>query len=124
MAFITEDSDEDSISLTSTIDSDHSSDAGFNVEQILAEDVVNGTSSYLVKWESYPLHRCTWEPEDQFESDLPLRAWRRRKAEAARGGKPLFNVDEYNAAFEQAAEDHDARQKRREAKRKRIKGVS
>lgn len=120
MAFITEDSDGDSISLTSTVDSEHSEDTGFNVEQILAEaENDQGIMMYLVKWEGYPMDRCTWEDKDQFGSDIPLNTWRQRKREAARGGESLFDIDDFNAAFEKAADEKEARQERRKARRKR-----
>jgi len=68
MAFITEDSDTDSVATNTTAESSHDEDEGFNVESILAESSASGSTEYLVEWAGYPLHRCSWEGAEQFGS--------------------------------------------------------
>ena len=58
-------SDEDSISLTSTILSEPKDE--YPVEAILAEEKFKGITKYLVKWEGYPENRCTWETRSNFQ---------------------------------------------------------
>lgn len=120
-----EDSDEDSIATHTTASSVHSEDEGFTVEQILAEDVnAEGVPQYLVKWEGYPLDRCTWEDRHQFGSGESLAIWRARKRSAESGGERLFDVEEFYEAVEKAAEEKQERSKRREAKRRKRGEVS
>ena len=54
--------DTDTISLTSTVASDHSETALYDVEEIISEDTAldeegNVVSKYLIKWVGYPLHK-------------------------------------------------------------------
>lgn len=54
--------DTDTISLTSTVGSDWSENALYDVEEIISEDAVldendNPISKYLTKWVGYPLHK-------------------------------------------------------------------
>jgi hypothetical protein len=54
--------DTDTISLTSTVASDHSETALYDVEEIISEYMVpddegNVVSKYLTKWVGYPLHK-------------------------------------------------------------------
>ena len=125
MAFITEDSDDDSIATDTTADSQHSEDHQFNVEQILAEDTNEDDEKiYLVKWEGYPLHRCTWEGREAFNGDFHLQRWKAKKAAARRGDERLFDVDEYHEAVENAAEEKQERARRRQVKRRKRNEVS
>lgn len=124
MALFVEDSDEDSIKTDTTDESDHSTDSNFNVEQILAEwKNPKGVTVYLVKWEGYPLHRCTFEPREMFVGDATLTAWEARKRDAANGGEELFNVDEYHEAYERAEYEKELKHERRKAKRKKRREV-
>jgi hypothetical protein len=54
--------DTDTISLTSTVASDYSETALYDVEEIISEDTAldeegNVVPKYLVKWVGYPLHK-------------------------------------------------------------------
>jgi chromo domain-containing protein 1 len=56
------DYDTDSISLTSTVASDYSETALYDVEKIISEDTMQDDegsviSKYLIKWLNYPLHK-------------------------------------------------------------------
>ena len=66
-------SDPDSISLTSSVDSDHDQFEQYNVARILADHKPeHGERLYLVDWEGYPLTRTTWEPKESFLQELSL----------------------------------------------------
>lgn len=125
MAFITEDSDDDSIATNTTEESEHDEDHEFNVEEVLAEDTnEHDEKIYLVKWEGYPLHRCTWEGRDAFNGDFHLQKWRAKKAAAKRGAGQLFDLDEFYEAVENAAEQKQERARRRQIKRRKRNEVS
>lgn len=50
--------DTDTISVTSTVESEWSEDSKYLVENIIAERVEeNGDKSYLIRWDGYGMHR-------------------------------------------------------------------
>jgi chromo domain-containing protein 1 len=50
--------DTDSVSVTSTVESEWTEDARYLVEDILAERAEDdGDTSYLIKWDGYEMHR-------------------------------------------------------------------
>lgn len=126
MALFTEDSDDDSIATTTTAESKHSWDAGFNVEQILAEviDQDDGKDKYLVKWEGYLLGRSTWESRDQFDTGLPFVSWKETKRKAAAERTDLFDLETYYDAVKLMVEEKEEKVKRRAAKRRKRREVS
>ena len=40
----------------------------YEVEEIKAQAILQGTKYYLVKWAGWPLEYNTWEPEDNLEN--------------------------------------------------------
>ncbi|KAL8834653.1 MAG: hypothetical protein Q9170_003655 [Blastenia crenularia] len=99
-----ESSDDDTISLTSTVASEQQSE--YTLEAVLAEIVdVDGITWYLVKWENYPDLRCTWEVEEHFQHEQTLIDWTEQKMQISRGLVEPFDVtdwekrtDEFKAA--------------------------
>ncbi|KAF2499873.1 hypothetical protein BU16DRAFT_536157 [Lophium mytilinum] len=71
-----DDSDDGTISVTSTADSnDYSSSEEFPIERILAENDEGGEMLYLIKWADQGLHRCTWEPASALSGMTILQEW-------------------------------------------------
>ncbi|KAL1584680.1 hypothetical protein WHR41_06889 [Cladosporium halotolerans] len=117
--FIEDDSDPDSISIHSTEPSDVEQE--YDVEKILAEEPnEDGVMHYLVKWEGYPLHRSSWEPEENLLSDAIMAKWLKEKDAVATGDLEAFDLDRFHEAYEDAEELKDERKRRRAEKRKRL----
>ncbi|KAF9886635.1 hypothetical protein FE257_011275 [Aspergillus nanangensis] len=110
--------DEDDISVTSTALSDQRSE--YDVETVLAEDEFEDGRRYLVKWEGYPLERCTWEPASSFSTTDTLRDWKEKKCAIEKGISAPFDVKGLMRNNEALHRDRQDRKRRREAKRKRI----
>lgn len=112
--------EDDNISLASTVSVQHDSDEEFVVEDILFEtEGDDGKPTFLVRWESYPLSQCTWEPEDNLGSDL-IGMWREKKLRQEAGEEEAFDVQVFLDAREKAAEEKADRHRRRNAKRKKL----
>ncbi|KAI4138751.1 MAG: hypothetical protein L6R39_006634 [Caloplaca ligustica] len=102
--------DDDAISLTSTVKSNHSENKRYEIEAIRweAEDS-EGTTRYLVKWKGYGEFRDTWEPVEQFDDEQTILDWRDRKMRIARGLVQPFDMD----AWIRECKRHGAETKRR-----------
>ncbi|KAL1952486.1 hypothetical protein VTO42DRAFT_5192 [Malbranchea cinnamomea] len=114
-------SDDDSISITSTIPSESQDE--YEVEGVLAESKLNdGTDKvyYLVKWAGYPIERSTWEPEESFCDPRTLEDWRAKKEAIAQNREKPFDVDALMEKINVLEEAKALRHKRRKAKRKRL----
>jgi hypothetical protein len=115
-----EESDDDSINTNTTAGSEQDDEKDYPVERILAEEKNDeGRQFYLVKWEGYPLHRASWEPRENFTDPGTLNEWTKTKQEAANGGEPLFDVDDWYEAVENAEDAKERKKKLRNAKRRR-----
>ena len=113
-----ESSDDDSVSLTSTVSSmklDH-----YPVEEILAEKEEDGEMVYLTKWEGYPESRNTWEPEDNFDQDSSFHYWQERKMRITRGLDRPFDVEAWERRVRKMEVDTRVRRKRRQRKKNRL----
>ncbi|KAK1832112.1 hypothetical protein QBC39DRAFT_257193 [Podospora conica] len=110
-------SDDDNISLTSTVSNSHDPDQEFNVQGILA--ISPSGSHYLVEWEGFPIYQCTWEPIDELGEEL-ARMWEERKEEEACGKVEPFDVEAWEATVEAIRAAKDERHFRRNRKRKRL----
>ena len=111
----------DSLSVTSTVDSDL--DKIYPLECILAERTKKSTNSieYLIKWEGYPLALSTWEPPEVFiDVQGTLLDWQAQKTRIARGLTQPFDV----RSFEEIRDDYNqavaTRKARRRARRKSL----
>lgn len=108
-------SDDDTISITSTAPSEHDPEEEFNVQGILAISVDG--SHYLVEWEGFPIHQSTWEPIDELGIEL-ARMWEERKEEEASGKLEPFDVEGWEATVEAVkaakADRHFRRNRRRQ----------
>ena len=113
-----ESSDEDSISVTSTVSSVKQD--VYPLHKILSERVVNGESQYLVKWEGYPIERCTWEAEENFQNDATLPEWKLTKERIKNGLEKPFDLEWFKHVIEDSIEATERRKARREAKRRRV----
>lgn len=116
--------DSDVISLTSTVDSEHDADEEFVVDAVLAEvlsgDLTQGGEMlYLIKWETYPLERCTWESEENLSDEL-REQWQEQQQEELDGRRRPFNLQEYEDAVAEATRGKAERHARRNAKRQQL----
>ncbi|KAK0634703.1 hypothetical protein B0T17DRAFT_622620 [Bombardia bombarda] len=112
------DSDDD-ISLTSSVGDKHDPDAEFSVEQVLAEEVVEGDTVYLVEWVGFPMEESTWEPEENLGDEL-REIWEETKRKHATGeGKP-FDVANWYRAVRKREREKAKRHYRRNAKRRKL----
>ena len=115
-----EDSDTDSINTTTTAESDQDVEKQYDVEKILAEErAVDGEMQYLLKWERYPMYRCTWEKKDSIESELLFAEWEKWKSRVKHGKESPFDVDKYNQAVEEWEEEKEEKKRRRKVKRRK-----
>ncbi|KAL2116642.1 hypothetical protein VTJ04DRAFT_8810 [Mycothermus thermophilus] len=111
-----DESDDDAISLTDTIE-DNDPDKEYVVEGILAEREFEGEIYYLVEWEDFPLHQCTWEAN--ISPDLK-EEWEKEKARIAAGEKEPFDVQKFYDAYDKAQAAKKERRRLRNEKRKRL----
>ncbi|KAA8909552.1 hypothetical protein FN846DRAFT_905556 [Sphaerosporella brunnea] len=109
-------SDEDSIATDSTAESVAQEGASFPVEVLLADkwSPIRKKQVYLVKWEGYPFHRCTWEPASSFDSETRqlIEDYKERK----RKGQTDSTVAD---KFERAKSEHEAAQAERKERRRK-----
>ena len=115
------DSDEDSISLNSTLESEPQEE--YPLDRILAERNNNGVTEYLVKWQNYPDERCTWEAQTNFRNDSTIPEWDHHKLRIKRGLEEPYNVAALEARVEAWLDATKKRKARRRAKRRR-RGLS
>lgn len=108
-------SDDDSISLNSTVQSEPREE--YPLERVLAERQKDGNKEYLVKWKNYPDERCTWEAEDNFNNDNTIPEWKRQKMLIDRGNEEPYNVEALESKVKRWIEETDRRKSRRRAKR-------
>ncbi|KAL4741054.1 hypothetical protein BDV11DRAFT_168606 [Aspergillus similis] len=113
------DSDDD-ISLTSTVESEQASE--YYVDTILAEyEFAKDDIRYLVKWDGYDVHRCTWEPKENFNNVREtLLEWEEKKQRIAEGNEPAFDVTAWEETCRRLDEEKQERKRRRAAKRQKI----
>lgn len=114
-------SDNDSISLTSTILSTHSEDELFEVQRILAENPDNKKKTYLIQWVGYPISRATWEPKKQIQHLRHIISeWRERLKQQTSGNEEPFDTQAWIAARSESENERQSRKIRRANKRKRL----
>ncbi|KAK4455556.1 chromo domain-containing protein 1 [Podospora aff. communis PSN243] len=112
-------SDDDAISLTSTVDVPADPDQEFEVEDIMGEEAnqQDGRVHLLVKWAGFGLHECSWEPLENINDEL-METWEEKKRNTS-----VAELKSQRAAIEAAQEkaelDKADRHRRRNAKRKR-----
>ena len=112
-------SDEDSISLTSTVSSVKEENNEYVVEGILAERDDDGITKYLARWEGYPDERCTWEIRSHF-TDVTLLDWETQKMRVARGYAEPYDVEALLDRVKAWISAAKQRKSRRRAKRLRL----
>ncbi|KAL9585048.1 MAG: hypothetical protein Q9212_001763 [Teloschistes hypoglaucus] len=108
-------SDDDSVSLTSTVMSEPL--GVYELDAIVAEKRWDGVLMYLVKWKDYPYSRCTWEVKEQFGDKHTLIDWDERKMRITRGLAEAFDLDTWEREMEQVRADTDKRKALRRRKR-------
>ncbi|KHJ33508.1 putative chromo domain-containing protein [Erysiphe necator] len=114
-------SDNDSISLTSTIGSAHSENEFFEVKKILAENPNSKTATFLIQWEGYPVSRATWEPRKQIRHlRSVINEWRQTQKLEQSGIQESFDTAAWAAAREKSEDERQSRKVRRAIKRKRL----
>ncbi|KAJ5676075.1 hypothetical protein N7462_008972 [Penicillium macrosclerotiorum] len=107
----------DSDSLASTADSEMQSE--YEVETILAEEVTANTREirYLVKWAGYPLHRASLEPAENFDSDITLVEWEKKKCNIQAGNETAFDLINWKRDI--AAREKETQQRKQARRFKR-----
>ncbi|KAL1839766.1 hypothetical protein VTJ49DRAFT_1189 [Mycothermus thermophilus] len=114
-----EESDDDNISLTSTVDN-HDPDEEYVVEGVRAEHrFPDGEMYYLVEWAGFALHESTWEPEANLGPELKA-MWEEDKAKHASGELEPFDLRKFYDAYDAAEKAKKERHRRRNRKRKRL----
>lgn len=111
-------SDEDSVSITSTVPSEPREE--YPVEAIIAEREADGSTEYLVRWEGYPDERCTWEPESSFQSEDTLFDWKTQKMRVSRGLSTPCDIEALLDRVEKWITASENRKARRRSKRMRL----
>ena len=113
-----ESSEDDSISLASTVASTHAEDDVYEIETIVAEETIDRVTWYLVKWKGYSEDRNTWEPEEQFNSDEIFKEWKERQTRISRGREKPFDVEAWLERQVQLEQDAEKRKRRRQRRRR------
>jgi hypothetical protein len=114
-------SDDDSISITSTQESEADEDRSYVVDRILAEqDDGEGNKYYLIRWEGYGLLASTWEPAENIEGQATLDDWTGEKTRVDRGLSKEFDVAAFEEELERLRLAKAERRERRKAKRERL----
>ena len=115
-----DDSDVDSVSITSTVLSEQKDE--YPLEAILAEEKFNGVTKYLVKWEGYPEHRCTWETRSNFQDgeDSTFHEWETQKMRVSRGLSRPLDIPAFKKRVEKWLDSVEERKRRRRLKRQRM----
>ncbi|KAL9099140.1 MAG: hypothetical protein Q9163_005314, partial [Psora crenata] len=109
--------DSDTISLTSTISSDHLGD--YEVDKIVAERELHGAKQWLVAWLGYSWREYSWEPRHHFNSQQTLDDWRDTQMRIVRGEEKPFNVTRWEKEMTGIGEAKRLRRNRRQQKRKK-----
>lgn len=113
--------DDDSISITSTQESEADEERSYVVDRILAEqDDDEGNKYYLIRWDGYGLLASTWEPADNIEGQATLDDWTDEKKRVTRGLSKEFDVAAFEEELERLRLAKEERRKRRKAKRERL----
>lgn len=115
-----ESSEDDSISLTSTVASTHAEDEVYEIETVVAEETIDRVTWYLVKWKGYSEDRNTWERKEQFKSDEIFEEWKERQMHISRGREKPFDVQAWLERQVRLEQDAEKRKRRRERKRRRL----
>ncbi|KAI9735234.1 MAG: hypothetical protein M1834_001824 [Cirrosporium novae-zelandiae] len=113
-------SDDDSISLTSTIASEHDDDDEYQVECILGQKGTFKDREYLVRWAGYPDDRCSWEPRSSFLETQPLEDWKEQRKRIRAGKVKAFDVDAWEHRQNQLEERSKLRRMKRKEKKARM----
>ena len=114
-------SDNDTISLTSTVASTHAEDDVYEIEAIVAEEISDdGVTWYLIKWKGYSEDRNTWEPMEQFNSDEIFKEWKEHQMRVSRGRETAFDVTAWLERQIQLEQDAERRKRKRQKKRRRL----
>jgi hypothetical protein len=115
------DEDSDTISLTSTQESEVDYEKSYVVDRILAEEVDDeGEKLYLIRWEDYDILASTWEPAENIEGQATLDEWDAEKMRIDRGLSEPFDLTGFEDQKRKVDEGKAIRRKRRRAKRKRL----
>lgn len=108
--------DDDTISLTSTVPEEVSSDTEYVVEGVRAEN--SDGSQVLVEWSNFPLDQCTWEPINNLPQEL-RDTWEQTKKDQDPSVAVAFK-QKYEAARKEKEYEALQRHRRRNAKRKKL----
>ncbi|KAL4907421.1 hypothetical protein BDW74DRAFT_189809 [Aspergillus multicolor] len=113
-------SDDDDISLTSTVESEQASE--YFVDTILAEhEFPNDDLRYLVQWDGYNVLRSTWEPKESFNNvGETLLEWEEKKQRISEGKEQAFDVNAWEETCRLLEREKEERKRRRSAKRRKI----
>ena len=113
--------DNDSISVTSTQESEADEERSYVVDSILAEqDDGEGNKYYLIRWDGYDLLASTWEPAENIEGQAALDSWTEEKMRVTRGLAKEFDVAAFEEELERLRLAKEERRERRKAKRERL----
>ncbi len=113
--------DYDSISITSTQESEADEERSYVVDRILAEqDDGEGNKYYLIRWDGYGLLASTWEPAENIEGRATLDDWKEEKMRVSRGLSDDFDVTAFEEEVERLRLAKEERRERRKAKRDRL----
>ncbi|KAB8273029.1 hypothetical protein BDV30DRAFT_239108 [Aspergillus minisclerotigenes] len=115
---MTEVSDDDDVSLTSTVPSPPKEN--YYVDTIHAERETSQGIEYLVGWEDYPIERSSWETAAQFDDEQTLLDWEDKKREIAAGRLEEFDLTDFNRRLHEAEQACQKRKHKRHLKRERL----
>ncbi|KAL6720247.1 hypothetical protein ACLMJK_002168 [Lecanora helva] len=120
-------SEDDSVSLTSTIESDGEGKE-YDVDRILAEWETEGVMWYLTKWEGYPEVQATWQDRQTFNPSEEgghdaFKDWQERKMRVTRGYEEPYDISDWERKFEEAKNETNRRRARRRRKKMRLKKI-
>ncbi|KAH8716840.1 hypothetical protein GQ44DRAFT_730366 [Phaeosphaeriaceae sp. PMI808] len=111
--------DTDDVSVTSTVES--TNEGLYNIKRILAEglgedELGKPRRKYLIEWDGYEMHSCTWEPDDELKGTHIMLSWERDREEM---GDDAFLqlMDDNQDAYDEACKKHKKHQVLKQQKR-------
>ena len=113
------DSDDDSISITSTAVSETDPDSEYPVKSVLFEAVMDNERYLCIEWDGYPRERGTYEKVDDLDTEV-INMWNDTKMRRDRGLEETVTQGEFEALKHKVKQERKQRRRLRRKKRIRL----
>jgi Chromo (CHRromatin Organisation MOdifier) domain len=89
----------------------------YEIERIIAEHEEQGQKFFLVKWKGYADFRCTWEPQESFDSEETFIEWEKQKQDG--DSLDAEQVQALELRMSEYLDNKESRKKRRQLRREK-----